>query len=1753
MASFSSFSVVYNILSTSKFSVMCSQKFSTSGQLQDPKPTSDKLPAPRRSSRRVRFEETGTLQKQSQVSDMLGKTSVPVREEGVRLAGTSSSEGTGNEADQDSPSRLSSPPPNLMAACAEKLISSSSGDTSMSAISTSQSSGEEERKSSCGKGGASAHQTLSVSTAGGDVTRKSPSQSENQTDASQPKSSQKLTLNDLKGTGVHTYTTLVDWLKKSNADKKCENSLKQPAETTEDSSTETKQQQASPATDVVTFVEETQSPKETTGTTTTAKTSVQETPTKLPMSSVIIEDSMDNTTQSRSLGGMRILRNRRSVTQVEKSSDSNLLEELPPKLSPPAPTETPAQPSPFSFKPPVVCDEVASQGFPVEQEDASDSPVLGSPEQGGAKKIKTGGSNRCGRVSQDQRDQALLDKHNLFGFLGLLNEDNSPTSKESDPEDGKGDEAVDAEKDLFTCSSEADGERFQPQLFATLRQTPPRHHSGSDSVAATADSSQKQSASSSTRDSPPASQESQVSNSPSSFDPTKESTLTDGLERAKKRKQHTPKKITDPQLLRRTSRRKVEKTSKCACCIGKPTSHHQNSPKNSARQSWKRPRGKQSPQSQTDARSPARKRTRRPVSEGVSPARDRMEGTTASTDTKKPLTTPGETVADLSPQDIGEKTPEMKTSSTPLRHSTTKRKLEVARRRSLRPALNKLTQSEIDHMVPSQAVNGETGTNMCPKDSDGPEPDLHTEESEKASEETERHQRMTVDSAAGEASTRATSRMKLKKLSWRTLNKAVRSPPKLRLRKKKDTVPSADKDGNQKLNDAEKHTMVVSPVVAVQPICQQMVVSTKASQIVPTTEGEEVEAHEKRFNTSDKVFTSVHLSKTQGSRILRNKAKSESTQETTKISSEAGDSTARTSGCEIRISKCDVKMSENKVEMVDLTTGSSDFTCDTAVLSEEKVNKTEEGKGRQEGKRDARRKRLSPDTVARSRMTGGTSLAARRRFTLNRLRDRKPRPMMIRNCKKQAESQEAAAPDGRSKQASEEEVIEQYDSHFSAEAGDHSKAEGNAGDELPQGSTLTDGPELHSESQHVAHPFTAEQALESGTESKVVLGSDSGRDNHPKANSKEAEVVTLPDSKDQTSKSAMTCSDEAQAAMDVESADLFDESCSQKTDVATHFSSQKSQSLCKEAEISTGLQKQVDDAQPGSEEAKLECTRGELSCASEMEVVHTENNIHVNTEREICGHDETCADHGMEVGSSDKKGTVGAAQQETFAVETAAAAEKEASVGVEKEFHSVGNTLSFSFEKESSSSGHTTSSSVEKEGIRSEMELSVVGGQDVVENCPTFPEKSSSEHRTCAESGGEVFCGPQATLSKNMETSTDLEHDVIPLEKELSVEQETGADTGKEVLSSCPKEMSSTEKELDSEVGKETASCNKERLSRDDKCKEVGKTVADDAHCSESESKASSENAQEDTWEEDINSVDGGAVCQNKETGENTSVRNTVEDMLIENMVTEDLAELDFPHNQAGLELEQEEATPALTESDAANKDARELEQGGNAGEEGVPADALSSNDADQVTKSTDDVDDNSEGVAPQQVSETSEESPVPKKRRGLFTSPRRYKRQRISKQELFDMIDQSDATAEEIIAYVRSKKNRKTAKARLFPSGVSSSLQSIAEPYGRGMAMLQHSLSKARQDQKDRGSSGSRIGSPVRPDAALFSPLTVGSPASSAVMESPLVSPGGSILKWPGKSRSQEAEILGDSLETPSKVSSSVCNNCVVFVLYNT
>ena len=853
---------------------------------------SDQLPTPRRSSRRrsVRFEGAGTPDLESRDSEnsvcaadkLQGsgsashKTASPEVENKISRSKSSSEETSQKSGELTTSLNPPWPQPNVMAGGGEKLVDTlSSRDTSLSLKSvSSESSGGEEK---CTKNVEesdpffrpfkSLSQTLprtasmgseksGVASSEGSVrlmTRKTRSQEMAVLTTSVMGRDRELA--GKSSSPPSMFTRLDRWLKKSPpADKPEETGkvLRSPDEANRPLKETRAHEKVSPPRSGTTLVEETQSPTQHAGETGTANLSVKETPTKTSSScspversvasvfnlSVTLKQAAADAGKATAAGEMsdvvpHSLGLTPSVPQQERFPEvdqGHNTRALPCLIPVQVDADMSAENDELNQEPPVLC-EIASQGFSTELQNRS-PPGLESSELGSAKHSEVVVVEDS--VPDAHQDSACLDHKTLFGFSELLKEKNEPIGSELKDSESENEAAsMEMSENLLTNTEASVTEEYNPHLTGTLRLTPLKHHSVAISPAPDASDSscsqQQQSTSSNSEVTPTSSQRSELLDCEGGFDPARESTLGESTVHAKKRKQLTPKRIADPQLLRRTSRKKTEKKPLCDCCKDGPNIYHQNSPRETGKQHRRSRNGSpsQSPkrqrrrcskgsasQSPPTVKSPVGKRTRRSLSQGADGSQSRegeseVEGCGLDVElTGEAEEGAGDKRKDLSPQDMGEKTPEMKTNSTPLRHSTTKRKMEVARLRSmslpLRTSLDDATKADfhlnrwpLSKPVPAMKLQ-KADMEVC----DGVESKVQhmSDESAICTKVVKKNSpcRKVTRSASAEAPLRGgVSRLKLKKLARQKKDKFIRSPPKLRLRQRnRDKVSSHSKSEN---------------------------------------------------------------------------------------------------------------------------------------------------------------------------------------------------------------------------------------------------------------------------------------------------------------------------------------------------------------------------------------------------------------------------------------------------------------------------------------------------------------------------------------------------------------------------------------------------------------------------------------------------------------------------------------------------------------------------------------------------------------------------------------------------------------------------------------------------------------------------------------------------------------------------------------------------------------------------------------------
>ncbi|KAK7453917.1 hypothetical protein BaRGS_00039608 [Batillaria attramentaria] len=418
-----------------------------------------------------------------------------------------------------------------------------------------------------------------------------------------------------------------------------------------------------------------------------------------------------------------------------------------------------------NLDPSVLMDEAASHGMYPESHSTSVS-VLASAQSGSSSENKPSLDSQQGKSQNHQ---------NLFGFSELLDA-SSNDAENADEQTASGSAAVkdSACESMVTNTVEEKSEKcemYDPGLTSTL-QTPPRKRIAPRSLdtdlSSPSSQSEKNSGTSESQASPSQTSSQSESEVPD-FDPTKDSTLADAGDHAKRRKQRKPKKIEFPEKLRRTPRRKKQRKSICACCVDGPSPHH----------------GKTHGETTKALESPRKEVATREAS--------------SKEDKKKPA---------LSPQDLGEKTPELKSSSTvtPVRKSTTKSKMEVARRRSISKSFNTALErsgqsdSDSEDLPLSQlAQPSKSMTKIVEKGSD--------------SNANERKTSPQSGRVSARPPTRSASKLRLNKLSRQRAGQVIRSPPKLRVRQRKTTGEGARvAKSSEKADHIEVESSSKSPV-----------------------------------------------------------------------------------------------------------------------------------------------------------------------------------------------------------------------------------------------------------------------------------------------------------------------------------------------------------------------------------------------------------------------------------------------------------------------------------------------------------------------------------------------------------------------------------------------------------------------------------------------------------------------------------------------------------------------------------------------------------------------------------------------------------------------------------------------------------------------------------------------------------------------------------------------------------------------------
>ncbi|KAK7109715.1 telomere-associated protein RIF1-like isoform X2 [Littorina saxatilis] len=890
----------------------------------------DKFATPRRSSRRrsVRFEDSEqesrdsdspvitainppgqtTASNKTSSVEMVEKLTSKSSSEEKSASSKSSSEEVSQKSGEGKRSFNLPPPPeqNVMAAVVEKLVDTlSSRDTSLSAKSlSSQSSGEEKQAKSIEENDPffrpfkSLSQTLfsTRSTGGADhsdgsvllLTRRTRSQESVVSKQTVPKNDTELTGKSGGDPPRSMFTGLEKWLKKASGDK-----AEGGKEKTEEPSKKTDLfQEITPPRSGVMLVEETQSPTSLIRESPLTNMSIQETPPKTSASSSPVERSVasasvsslsaalketvssvkvGNKESDESNDAVSILPFKEPFVQLERLSEVDLLQQREDIQQPSSPMEEDTTASKendveVSVEPPVLGDEdMASQGFSLEQEHSTPPDLAPESEETVGQDVKTG------------EKSIPLDHQNLFGFAELLEDKPVANNLNNSQEEKALNESIEDDEEAVRESLPAEAQGYNPDLTATLRLTPPQKrtvpHSQTSEASSSSNSQKSSSSSTPGKDAQKSSQEMEPPESDVSFDPAKDSTLNENAERpSERRKQRTPKRIEDPQSLRRTPRKKKGKKSFCSCCKDGANTHHLSSPRNSGKR--KRQSGKQDPQ--TEEKSPVRKRGRKSLSQGSvssladSPVPKRTRSLSQggiSSGTESPIrrakslsqrdvsnsaespiskikslsnnaespisrvkslsqqsvgsSSPakqskisqegpisnlqqGQELMDPSPQDMGEKTPDTKTNSTPLRLSTTKKKMEAAKRRSL--SLSKEAADSDSDDIPLSKIGDVSKLKKTEGDQQSSESvDIVCAAVLKCSPSGREWKNKTSlgsktlkkISPALTVSKRGVSRLQLKKLAKHRLKKAVRSPPKLRLRQRKAESPGTEKDGSE--------------------------------------------------------------------------------------------------------------------------------------------------------------------------------------------------------------------------------------------------------------------------------------------------------------------------------------------------------------------------------------------------------------------------------------------------------------------------------------------------------------------------------------------------------------------------------------------------------------------------------------------------------------------------------------------------------------------------------------------------------------------------------------------------------------------------------------------------------------------------------------------------------------------------------------------------------------------------------------------
>ncbi|KAL8560261.1 hypothetical protein ACOMHN_005992 [Nucella lapillus] len=799
---------------------------SSQSQDLDPKPASTDPPSqekaedhlPRRSSRRssVRFLETKDRQSsdppvkkiseekietvstseksQQQTKEKQRDSELAFRMTSEEKSEVISIENSSQDTDQNSEPQeksviLPTPQPNVMASTAEKWIdSSSSKDTSQLEISKSSDDKRETRstvrRSACGRRSfsASLDPTLgrqSSSRTKGSLKPRTLSQeiksSREVPDAKQQKPKD-------------TYDIFKNWLNRSSSEeqtRKNQSSVSEKRTGKGDNASSTSSEVEKQSKAVIILAEETKlSPESVTETTAFAAISVKETPTKISSSKVISDTGMKRRSTRRN--SMIVEHPGASLSKSPVDSEQSVsfasLQDA---------EDTPAQHTRFKLPPPMVCDEVASQGFPGDSDSAQSSIV----EPQGQKRPKRKRSLSVDDSTDQSRPKggSLLDKHSEIGFSGFLKQSLDQGS-ESSLKTGPGEES---EKSTPVQVESPVRETYNPLLEATLRLTPPTRRSSrcqtSDTPEDATDSQKLSTGADDSGNMSPVSQN-DMTDSPSTFDPTKNSTLIEQTERSRKRKQQTPKKIADPSLLRRTPRTSRHKPG-CSCC--KTQSGKKRHSSGQAEKGNKK-------QSQGEVQSPLCGRSKQ---ENGSQSSQRCGDSTNSKNSVRKEDAASDSDKNkisLSPQDFGEVTPKSvsKTSSTPLRQSTTEKRKKVAKQMSASKSVApSVVLSELDSEGSRSHSQSATTSKRWKKDVFDSKKDPKKDEDMDVLVCSERTEISPTALAMNKSPVKTLSRLKSRKTGLK-FETGIRSPPRLRLRQKK-TASSGEAQSDSKIVDTE--------------------------------------------------------------------------------------------------------------------------------------------------------------------------------------------------------------------------------------------------------------------------------------------------------------------------------------------------------------------------------------------------------------------------------------------------------------------------------------------------------------------------------------------------------------------------------------------------------------------------------------------------------------------------------------------------------------------------------------------------------------------------------------------------------------------------------------------------------------------------------------------------------------------------------------------------------------------------------------